>query len=51
MIGFVIWFILLKLGVAAGLPSAVPDFFNIFIHLNLVLFVFNLLPLPPLARK
>ena len=48
MLGFMIWFILLKLGVAAGLPSAVPDFFNIFIHLNLVLFVFNLLPLPPL---
>ena len=46
--GYIIWFILLKFNVAAGLPSAIPDFFNIFIHLNLVLFVFNLLPLPPL---
>lgn len=48
MLGFIIWFTLLKLGIAEGLPSAAPDFFDIFIHLNLVLFVFNLLPLPPL---
>lgn len=48
VLGYMVWFILLKLGVAANLSSAVPDFFNIFIHLNLVLFVFNLLPLPPL---
>ncbi len=48
MLGFIIWFTLLKLGIANGLSSTVPDFFNIFIHLNLVLFVFNLLPLPPL---
>ncbi|MFO1442179.1 site-2 protease family protein [Bacillus sp. Bva_UNVM-123] len=48
MIGFVIWFTLLKFGVVAGPSSAIQDFFNIFIHLNLVLFVFNLLPLPPL---
>lgn len=48
VLGYMVWFILLKLGIAANLSSAVPDFFNIFIHLNLVLFVFNLLPLPPL---
>ena len=34
--------------VSASLPSAVPDFLDIFIGLNAVLFVFNLLPLPPL---
>lgn len=48
VLGFLIWYTLLGLGLAAGLPSSVPDFLNIFIHLNLVLFVFNLLPFPPL---
>lgn len=35
---------------AAGLtmPGTVFDFFEVFIQLNLVLFIFNLLPLPPL---
>ena len=33
---------------SASLPSAVPDFLDIFIGLNAVLFIFNLLPLPPL---
>lgn len=48
VLGFFIWYALLGLGFAAGLPSFVPDFLKIFIHLNLVLFVFNLLPFPPL---
>lgn len=48
VLGFFIWYALLGLGFAAGLPSFVPDFLNVFIHLNLVLFVFNLLPFPPL---
>ncbi|MEH7343252.1 site-2 protease family protein [Bacillus sp. JJ1532] len=47
-LGFLIWYAMVGTGVAAGLPSFVPDFLNIFIHLNLVLFVFNLIPLPPL---
>lgn len=33
---------------ANGLPNFFYDFFDIFIPLNLVLFVFNLLPFPPL---
>jgi Zn-dependent protease len=47
-LGFIILYVLVATGVSASLPSAVPDFLNIFIWLNAVLFVFNLLPLPPL---
>ena len=47
-IGYIIWYGLVATGVSASLPSAVPDFLNIFIGLNAVLFIFNLLPLPPL---
>ncbi|WNS75320.1 site-2 protease family protein [Bacillus sp. DTU_2020_1000418_1_SI_GHA_SEK_038] len=47
-LGFLIWYAMVGMGLAAGLPSFVPDFLNIFIHLNLVLFIFNLIPLPPL---
>ena len=47
-LGFIIWYGLVATGVSASLPSAVPDFLDIFIQLNAVLFIFNLLPLPPL---
>ncbi|HYK73024.1 MAG TPA: site-2 protease family protein [Pseudoneobacillus sp.] len=47
-LGFLIWYALLATGSAEQLPTYVPDFFNVFIDLNLVLFVFNLIPLPPL---
>lgn len=47
-LGFIIWFAMVAMGLAAGAPTYVMDFFNIFIHLNLVLFIFNLLPFPPL---
>ena len=47
-LGYIIWYGLVATGVSASLPSAVPDFLDIFIRLNAVLFVFNLLPLPPL---
>lgn len=51
-IGLLIWYTLIKIGVADALPVAVGDtlyrFFTIFISLNVVLFVFNLIPLPPL---
>jgi Zn-dependent protease len=47
-LAFIIWYALVATGVAASLPSAVPEFLDIFIGLNAVLFVFNLLPLPPL---
>ncbi|MBP2242539.1 Zn-dependent protease [Cytobacillus eiseniae] len=48
ILGFIIWYAMLGMGVAEGLPMFVPEFFNIFIPLNLMLFVFNLLPFPPL---
>ena len=35
-------------GLGPSLPAAVFDFLNIFITMNAVLFIFNLLPLPPL---
>jgi Zn-dependent protease len=47
-LGFIIWFGLMATGIAQGLPTFVPDFFNVFIQLNVVLFIFNLLPFPPL---
>ncbi len=48
MLAFIIWFALMRAGVTANLPAAVIDFLNLFIQLNVVLFIFNLLPLPPL---
>ncbi|KEK25546.1 site-2 protease family protein [Bacillus gaemokensis] len=51
-IGLIIWYSLLKFGVLGAVPFAVADtlgqFFEIFIVLNIVLLVFNLLPIPPL---
>lgn len=47
-LAFLIWYSLLKVGATAHFPSAVTDFFNLFIQLNIVLFIFNLLPFPPL---
>jgi Zn-dependent protease len=47
-LAFLIWYALMKAGITASLPTAFVDFFNLFIQLNIVLFVFNLLPFPPL---
>jgi Zn-dependent protease len=47
-LGFVIWYSLSKAGTAASLPVYVPEFLDLFIQLNIVLFIFNLLPFPPL---
>lgn len=47
-IGYIVWYLLLAAGIAEQLPTALPDFLNIFIELNLILFLFNLLPFPPL---
>ncbi|MFC5775727.1 site-2 protease family protein [Ectobacillus antri] len=51
-IGLAIWYALISFGVVDMVPESVTEtlsrFFNIFIVLNIVLFVFNLLPLPPL---
>lgn len=48
IIAFLFWYISLATGMAHQLPGTVIDFLNIFIDLNLVLFIFNLLPIPPL---
>ncbi|MCP8968000.1 site-2 protease family protein [Ectobacillus ponti] len=51
-LGFIIWYAMLRFGVADAVPQSVADtlhqFFSIFVNLNIVLLVFNLLPLPPL---
>ncbi|MDP4104940.1 MAG: site-2 protease family protein [Bacillota bacterium] len=47
-LAFLIWYSLVKVGATANFPSSVADFFNLFIQLNIVLFIFNLLPFPPL---
>jgi Zn-dependent protease len=46
-LGFLIVFALARTGITVNLPG-IFEFFEIFNWLNLVLFVFNLLPLPPL---
>lgn len=48
VIGFIVWYSLVGTGIAAQLPPTVPEFLDIFIQLNAVLFIFNLFPLPPL---
>lgn len=45
---FFIFYGLNRIGVAANLPQAVVAFLDVFIKLNIVLFIFNLLPFPPL---
>lgn len=47
-LGFIIWYALVGTGISASLPTFVPDFLDMFIQLNMLLFVFNLLPFPPL---
>jgi Zn-dependent protease len=51
-LGTTIWYILLATNAVAALPefyvNGLQDFFNIFVSLNVMLFIFNLLPFPPL---
>jgi Zn-dependent protease len=47
-VGFIVWYSLAGAGLSASMPVFVQEFLDIFIQLNFVLFVFNLLPLPPL---
>ncbi|AMX85031.1 zinc metalloprotease [Geobacillus subterraneus] len=51
-LGFVIWYAMVDFGIMRALPdwfaAGFDMFFQIFIGLNAVLFVFNLLPFPPL---
>ncbi len=48
LIGTGIMYGLVVTGIAATLPSLVVQFFSLFVYLNVLLFVFNLIPLPPL---
>lgn len=45
-LAFIIWYALNR--ITDNIPMFVPNFLNLFIRLNVVLFIFNLLPLPPL---
>ncbi|RTR33038.1 site-2 protease family protein [Robertmurraya yapensis] len=47
-LGFIIWYGLVGTGLAEGMSEFVPNFLDTFIYLNMLLFVFNLLPFPPL---
>ncbi|WML46285.1 site-2 protease family protein [Neobacillus sp. PS3-40] len=47
-LGFVIWFSINKAATVASIPVNVAEFLDLFIQLNIVLFIFNLLPFPPL---
>ncbi|MFD1708698.1 site-2 protease family protein [Siminovitchia sediminis] len=47
-LGTAILVVLMVSGLSAELPIFVTQFFNLFIWLNVLLFVFNLLPVPPL---
>lgn len=48
ILGFLIFYGLLASGVGPDLPFFVEPFLSILINLNILLFVFNLIPLPPL---
>jgi Zn-dependent protease len=52
IIGFVLWYFLSSTGLIYGLTPFVSDmlynFLDIFIKINVILFIFNLLPFPPL---
>ncbi|KRG11310.1 site-2 protease family protein [Lederbergia galactosidilytica] len=48
ILGTGIFYIFVVTGVAGSLHPLVIQFFNLFIYFNVLLFVFNLLPLPPL---
>ncbi|MBA9027917.1 MULTISPECIES: site-2 protease family protein [Bacillaceae] len=47
-VGYFILYGLYAAGLEPNIPFFVVDFLEMLIHLNIVLFVFNLLPLPPL---
>nr|WP_246629162.1 site-2 protease family protein [Mesobacillus maritimus] len=48
ILALAIWYGLLATGLGASMPDVAVEFINIFVGLNTVLFVFNLLPFPPL---
>jgi len=48
ILSLAIWYGLLAAGLGESMPDVAVEFINIFVGLNTVLFVFNLLPFPPL---
>lgn len=48
ILGYLIFYGLLAAGVGPDLPFFIQPFFEMLINLNILLFVFNLIPLPPL---
>ncbi|MBP3039106.1 site-2 protease family protein [Bacillaceae bacterium Marseille-Q3522] len=48
LVAVLLLFVLGKLGLIYNLPMSVINFFDVFIGLNIMLCVFNLIPLPPL---
>ncbi|KYC92948.1 site-2 protease family protein [Heyndrickxia sporothermodurans] len=47
-IGYGVFYFLISSGSWTNASSFIMDFLNIFVQLNMMLFVFNLIPLPPL---
>lgn len=47
-LAYLLWYGMAAGGLTMTMPEFVPDFLDVFIQLNVVLFIFNLLPLPPL---
>jgi len=48
IIGYFVFFLLLSSGVAGAWLPYMNTFINFLVHINILLFVFNLLPIPPL---
>jgi len=48
IIGYIIFFVMLSSGISGGWTEYVFTFINVLVNINILLFVFNLLPLPPL---
>ncbi|MFT8321729.1 MAG: site-2 protease family protein [Bacillus sp. (in: firmicutes)] len=47
-VGFALYSMLIKTGITDGMPFDFYPFLTIFVYMNLLLFAFNLIPLPPL---
>lgn len=48
IVALAVWYGLLAAGFGQSMPDVALEFINVFVYLNTVLFVFNLLPFPPL---
>lgn len=48
IVAFIIWYSMAAAGLGENMPVYIYTFIDMFIQINIVLFVFNMLPLPPL---